>query len=193
VQGLAGTSFSLAAAADLVDATEPDAAGAMRSAAHDLRRWARELRSLLVTIVPPAMRTQGLGPGLTDLAAGLEGRGVAVTVAVDDLPHLDTATQGLLYRAAQEGIRNITRHADATEAALTVALEGDHVLLTLRDDGRGLGPGRDDARRRGSVGLELLGRLVETHGGRLTVTDGDDGGAEMVVSLPASPAAGGRP
>jgi two-component system, NarL family, sensor kinase len=188
VQGLAGTSFTLAAEADRLNAAQPATARVMRSASRDLRRWVRELRSLLVTIAPPALRAQGLGASLTDLAAGLEGRGVAVTVDVDDLGLLDPATEGLLYRAAQEGVRNIARHAGATAAALTVSSDGDSLTLTVRDDGRGLGPGRDEARRRGSVGLELLDRLVQAHGGRLDVADGDGGGVQMVVVLPAAAA-----
>ena len=103
---------------------------------------------------------------------------------------LDPATEGLLYRAAQEGVRNIARHAGATAAALTVTREGDVVTLTVRDDGRGIGPARDEARRHGSVGLELLGQLVQAHGGRLDVADGDGGGVEMVVVLPAAAAPG---
>jgi two-component system NarL family sensor kinase len=188
VQGLAGTSFVLSAEADRVDAAQPDAARVMTSAAGDLRRWVRELRSLLVTIVPPALRAQGLRASLTDLTAGLESRGIAVTVEADDVGQLDTATEGLLYRAAQEGVRNITRHADATTVTLRLTRNDDELLLTLRDNGRGLGTGPEQARRRGSVGLELLDQLVVAHGGRLIVADADGGGVTMVVVLPAAPA-----
>jgi two-component system NarL family sensor kinase len=188
VQGLAGTSFTLAAEADRADARDPAAARAMRSAAGDLRRWVRELRSLLVTIVPPALRAQGLRSSLTDLVAGLEGRGIAVTVSVDDVGPLDETSEILLYRAAQEGVRNVVRHADATSVVLTVTRDdGDQLILTLRDDGRGLADDAHDARRRGSVGLELLGQLVTSHGGRLTVGNVEGGGAELVVVLPAGP------
>jgi signal transduction histidine kinase len=186
VQGLAGTSFTLAAEADRAGPTDPAAAGAMRSAAGDLRRWVRELRSLLVTIVPPALRAQGLRSSLTDLVASLEGRGIAVTVSVDDIGPLDETSEILLYRAAQEGVRNVVRHADATAVVLSVVRDGhDQLTLTLRDDGRGLAEDHRDARRRGSVGLELLGQLVASHGGRLTVGNAQGGGVQLVVVLPA--------
>ena len=186
VQGLAGTSFTLAAEADRAASADPAAAGAMRSAASDLRRWVRELRSLLVTIVPPALRAQGLRSSLTDLVASLEGRGIAVTVSVDDVGPLDETSEILLYRAAQEGVRNVVRHAGATAVVLTVTRDDhDQLILTLRDDGSGLAVDHRDARRRGSVGLELLGQLVASHGGRLTVADAEGGGVELVVVLPA--------
>jgi signal transduction histidine kinase len=188
VQGLAGASFALAAEADRVGAADPAAGRVLRGAAGDLRRWVRELRSLLVTIVPPALHAQGLRNSLTDLTAGLEGRGITVAVRVADVGPLDTATEELLYRAAQEGVRNVVRHADARTVELTVVREGvDRVRLTVRDDGRGLAGGPADARRRGSVGLELLGQLVGAQGGVLSVRDAEGGGAELVVVLPTAP------
>jgi signal transduction histidine kinase len=193
VQGLAGASFTLAAAADSAGAGDPAAARAMRSAAADLRRWVRELRSLVVTIVPPALHAQGLQPSLTDLAATMEGRGIAVTVDADDVGLLDETTEALVYRAAQEGVRNVVRHAEATTVLLSVLRRGEEVVLTVRDDGRGRAETSRDARRRGSVGLDLLGRLVAAQGGRLAVDDVPGGGTELVVVLPADQPAAGTP
>jgi two-component system NarL family sensor kinase len=185
VQELAGTSFALAAEADRAAATHPDGARVMRSAAADLRRWVRELRSLIVTIVPPALHAQGLRSTLTDLAATLEARGIAVTVAVDDVGPLDETSEVLVYRAAQEAVRNVVRHAGAAHVRIAVVRDGRGTLrLTVRDDGSGLDEGYQTARRRGSVGLDLLGQLVAAHGGQLTVGNADGGGVEMVVVLP---------
>jgi signal transduction histidine kinase len=133
------------------------------------------------------LRAQGLRRSLTDLAATLEGRDIAVTVDVADVEPLDEATEALVYRAAQEGVRNVVRHADATAVVLSVARRGlDELVLTVRDNGRGLAD-PDTARRRGSVGLDLLGQLVAAHGGRLSVGDVEDGGTQLVVVLPAGP------
>jgi two-component system, NarL family, sensor kinase len=185
VQGLAGASFTLSAEADRAGSSDPTAARVMQTTAADLRRWVRELRSLVVTIVPPALRAQGLRSSLTDLAATLEGRGIAVTVDVADVEPIDEATEALVYRAAQEGVRNVVRHADATAVVLTVARRGaGELVLTVRDNGRGLTGAQETARRRGSVGLDLLGQLVDAHGGRLTVGDVEDGGTQLVVVLP---------
>lgn len=187
VQELAGTSFTLAAEADRAAATDPDGARVMRSAAADLRRWVRELRSLIVTIVPPALHAQGLRSTLTDLAATLEARGIAVTVAVDDIGPVDETSEVPAYRAAQEGVRNVVRHAEATQVLISVTRDDQGTLrLTVRDDGRGLDQEYGGTRRRGSVGLDLLGQLVAAHGGRLTVANGPAGGVELVVLLPGT-------
>ena len=186
VQGLSGTSLSLTAAAS--KAPDRGSSAAMSAAAADLRRWVRELRSLVVTITPPALHAQGLAASLADLGATLELRGLQVYVDVRDTEDLDEATETLLYRAAQEAVRNVVRHAAATTVSITVGREqDDQLVLRVRDDGRGLTGDDRSARRRGSVGLDLLGGLVSGQGGSLTVDGPAEGGAQLVVRLPVPP------
>jgi len=95
---------------------------------------------------------------------------------------------------------NGARHATSTVAA-TVQEEGPWVVLTVTDDGAGIPPDRRDqvferfarlqegrARDEGGtgLGLALTKRIVEHHGGRIHVEDGDGGGARFVVSLPSA-------
>ena len=183
VQGLSGTSMSLAAAASARTA-DPTSASAMSAAAADLRRWIRELRSLVVTITPPTLHAQGLAASLADLGATLELRGLRVYVDVRDTEGIDEATESLLYRAAQEAVRNVVRHAGATTVSIVIARESEELVLRVRDDGRGI-DSTDTPRRRGSVGLDLLSSLVAGQGGRLTVDGPPGGGTQLMVRLPA--------
>lgn len=188
VQGLAGASYTLTAAADRTRDTDPAAATVMAAAATDLRRWVRELRSLVVTITPPALHAQGLGPSLVDLAATLEVRGVRASVTVSGSEGLDETVEALAFRAAQEAVRNIVRHAEATAAEISLSRPRPDLLqLQIRDDGVGIPTGGDAARRRGSVGLELLGQLVSAQGGSLQVRPRSPVGTELVVQLPVTP------
>jgi two-component system NarL family sensor kinase len=188
VQGLAGTSLTLAAAAEGAARTDPAAAATMAEAGAELRRWVRELRTLVVTVVPPALRAQGLRRSLTDLAATLEGRGIRVEVAVEDVGPVDRTSEVLVYRAAQEAVRNIVRHAAASSVRIAVTRSrGGELRLTVRDDGRGIGAGRKDARSRGSLGLELLAQLADAHGGRLEAGDAEGGGTELTLHVPLDP------
>lgn len=171
VQGLAGASYTLDAS--------PTPEVARRTAA-DLRRWVRELRSLVVTITPPALHAQGLAASLRDLGATLELRGLATTVEVADV-EVPEAVESLAYRTAQEAVRNVVRHAGASHVWL--ALTGSPLVLTVRDDGVGLSPA-DSPRRRGSVGLELLRALAEAQGGTLTVTGEPGAGTTLRLEVP---------
>jgi len=194
VQGLSGASYSLSAAAVRARDNDPDTAQVMDDTAKDLRRWMRELRSLVVTITPPALHIQGLAVSLGDLAATLDVRGVAVTVDITGTEQLDETTETLVYRAAQEAVRNIIRHADASAVTLSVARQGsisghgeEVLVLRVRDDGRGFQTGDTTARSRGSVGLELLSSIVSSHGGTLTVAAALGQGTELVLQVPLMP------
>lgn len=116
-----------------------------------------------------------------------------MNVDVTAAEQLDETTETLVYRAAQEGVRNIVRDADASAVTLSVARDssisgdGQEVLvLRVRDDGRGFETGGTSARSRGSVGLELLAAIVTSHGGTLSVEAAPGEGTELVLKVPVS-------
>jgi len=115
---------------------------------------------------------------------------------VSGTERLDETTETLVYRAAQEAVRNIVRHADATVVTLTVARSERAVsgrreqslVMRVRDDGCGFEAGRNTARSRGSVGLDLLSALVASHGGTLSVESPPTRGTELILTVPLGPA-----
>jgi signal transduction histidine kinase len=87
----------------------------------------------------------------------------------------------LIWRVAQEAIRNAVRHAAASTVRVDVLGEGRHVSLTVADDGAGFdlsANGRQD-----SYGLRGLQSLVVDGGGRLHVESAPGAGTtvRMVV------------
>ncbi|ROP27237.1 sensor histidine kinase [Pseudokineococcus lusitanus] len=196
VQGLSGTALSLSAAASATAARgETAGADVLRSTAADLRRWVRELRTLVVTVTPPALHEQGLRAALVDLAAVLELRGCAVDVRVEgDLGPgaLDLPTESLVFRAAQEAVRNTVKHAGADRVDISLVRAEDDLVLEVTDDGAGYDPGAVAPRRRGSVGLELLGSLALQQDGRLTTRSSPGRGTTVALRLPVPRPRDGR-
>ena len=193
LQGLSGASYSLSAAAGGVRAAgDNDAANSVERTALDLRRWVRELRTLVVTITPPALHQQGLAASLADLASTMEVRGVeaSIDVTAGEGLALDEATEALVYRVAQEAVRNVVRHADAGRAILALEVDrpAGRLRLTVTDDGRGYDVAQAGARARGSVGLELLRALVAERGGSLTSTSSAGTGTTLALSVPLTAA-----
>jgi two-component system NarL family sensor kinase len=127
----------------------------------------RSLRSLLVEIHPPDLGATGLSAALEDLVAPAASRGIAVSVVVEDVTGVSEATLALVWRVAQEAVRNTIRHAGATRLELGVLRSADLVVLEVRDDGTGflLGERQDPT----SFGLRGLQSLAADHGGRLEV------------------------
>lgn len=196
VQGLTGASYSLSAAAVRTGESKESMAQVMTDTAKDLRRWMRELRSLVVTITPPALHEHGLPRALADLGATLELRDLRIDFDVTAADGLDETTETLVYRAAQEAVRNIVRHADASAVRLSVtrvvtatsARRMECLVLRVSDDGCGFDTDGSSARHRGSVGLELLDAIVTSHGGALTVDSFVNQGTEVTVTVPLKPA-----
>jgi two-component system, NarL family, sensor kinase len=188
VQGLAGASYTLSDAGNRVRAAgQPDVADTLADTAGSLRQWVRELRSLIVTVTPPALHSEGLRAALTDLVATLQARGIGVELDVRVSETLTETAESLVYRVAQEAVRNVVRHAHATKVQLIVVEENDSIQLQVTDDGRGFDPSTS-TRRQGSVGLNLLAALVQQRGGNLRVESGAGHGTTVTLRLPVYPA-----
>ena len=189
VQGLAGASYALTEAANRSrNDGQTEVAATLTDLARNLRQWVRELRSLIVTVTPPALHNEGIQAALTDLVATLEARRIDVDLDVHVGDSLNETDESLVYRVAQEGIRNVARHSDATKVHLFVTEEDGWLVLRLADDGKGFDTSASN-RQEGSVGLALLAALVHQKGGAVRVESAEGDGTTMTLRLPleASP------
>ncbi|MCU0307974.1 MAG: histidine kinase [Thermoleophilia bacterium] len=186
VQHLAGTAYGLAAAAGEVRTAPPEQTEqALDEATEGVRQSIRHLRSLIVEIHPPNLRASGLAAALPDLVAPLAARGVQARIEVEPGLRLGEEAEGLLFRGAQEAIRNVLAHSDARSVDITVRGEGGVARLVVADDGRGI-DAAEHARRRGEghLGLELLDQLAQAMGGRLEIAPGRDAGTVLTLEVP---------
>jgi signal transduction histidine kinase len=186
VQELAGHSFEMAAAAEH-DQSNAELRRVLGASAAGTRNAIRQLRSMLLEIYPPALRSHGLAAALPDAVAPLSARGVKVTLEIDEGLQMPEETEQLVFRAAQEAIRNAGAHAAACNVDILVTRTGDTVRLRVADDGRGFDG--DDVRARradGHLGLAMLRDLAEAAGGTLTVTSEPGSGTAVELEVPAS-------
>jgi signal transduction histidine kinase len=182
VQNLAGVSFNLTAASQSVGTATPQETNeVLTEAASDTRRAIRELRSLLVDIYPPDLHRTGLEAALRDLVAPLAPRGIDADLDVPERLDLTPAAETLLYRSAQEALRNVVKHAGATHVRLSVQQDDGVARLTVSDDGRGFDPEHVGD---GHMGLQLLTDLAREAGGELSVDSSPDGGTRVRVEVP---------
>ncbi len=181
VQDLTGVSLTLSAAQR--QGNTADVAG---EAADRVRSSVKALRSLLVEIYPPNLHEEGLRAALGDLASTIANRDIAVHRTLD--PSLDAVSPqaaSLLYRVAQEALRNVVAHAAATSVTMVGGVERDVAHVQVDDDGRGFAPSTLEARgRQGHLGLRALSGLIADAGGSLTVTSAVGRGTRVRVELP---------
>jgi signal transduction histidine kinase len=182
VQELAGTAFALSGTAR-EPSLSPELREELKGTSQALRRSLRQLRSLLVEIHPPGLNASGLGAALEDLTATAGSSGTTTSVSVEGVEGAPDHVVTLVWRVAQEAIRNAVRHAHASN--LTVEVRGDErqVRLMVRDDGVGFDP--SGAARESSYGLRGLQSLVEDGGGRVRVDSAPGVGTmvEMAVQM----------
>jgi signal transduction histidine kinase len=183
VQDLAGVAYGLSAAARDERAADGEQ---LEQSAETVRESVRALRSLIVDLYPPNLREEGLESALQDLTDRARGRGVSTSLAVDEpVRHVPDSVAGLLYRSAQEGLRNVVDHAGASSARLDVSLVDHTAVLQLTDDGRGFDEQLLAERvAAGHVGLKALRGLLADAGGSLEVDSRPGAGTTMRVRVP---------
>jgi signal transduction histidine kinase len=193
VQDLVGVSFELAGAAR-EGGMPPPAAALLDQASDSIRANITSLRSMLLDIYPPDLAATGLGPALEDLAADASSEALHVAVDAAALPDsLPLPVSQLLYRAAREGVRNVTAHAHATQASIEAgardAAPGGRgrttAWVSVTDDGVGFEPEAAEARAdEGHLGLRGLRGVVQDVGGTFRVDTAPGHGTTMHVEVP---------
>ncbi|MDN4162030.1 sensor histidine kinase [Nocardioides abyssi] len=179
VQDIAGTTFSVTALSR--DPAVPEQARATLDGAGDnLRDSLRALRSLLAEIHPPDLHADGLEPALGDLVAPATNAGIQASVDVSGVDGASDAAVALVWRVAQEAVRNALRHSQATTVAVTVRSVDSRLRLEVVDDGIGFDPAVSGPDR---YGLKGLRSLVKDIGGEIDVISAPGAGTTVRMEV----------
>jgi signal transduction histidine kinase len=144
------------------------------------------VRDLSLGLRPSMLDDFGLAPALEWLARDFQRRAdLDVRLATTGpMSALSEAQRTCIYRVVQEALTNCARHAAASRVDIAVTIEGRSVLVTVRDDGRGLSPSMR-ASGLGLVGIEERAREL---GGSFEIGPGPSPGTTLRVRLPIRPA-----
>jgi len=99
-----------------------------------------------------------------------------------DFGSLSKGVSTAVYRALQESLTNIGRHAGARSAWVMLALEDGELLVEVEDDGRGIAPG--DLAKVRSLGLKGMRERVAYLGGSLEIGRAPRGGTRLRLRVP---------
>ena len=155
----------------------------LRRVAAALERALGEIRSFIGTFRPPEFERRPVGQiveGLIVQHESITGNSVDLELG-EELPEISVALKIAIYRILQEALANATRHADASEHAVRLMVEGDELVLEVRDDGRGfdvagiLESESDVGVTGGHFGLRGMRDRVEIMNGTLEIDSGADG------------------
>ncbi|WP_217913858.1 sensor histidine kinase [Miltoncostaea marina] len=147
------------------------------------RRATAELRELAAGIHPAILVHRGLAAAVRGVTARSRPP-VELDVVEARFP---PSVESTAYFVVAEALTNVSKYAEASRARVRVAVEGDDLVVEVRDDGRG---GADPAR---GTGLRGLRDRLEALGGGLAVGDAEPRGTLVRARLPLTPAGGPGP
>ena len=149
----------------------------------DLRRLTQHLR-------PRVFDDHGLVAALEWLAdCLLDQYGIEARVqAVGALPEHSPETQLLLFRIAQEALRNVGRHSGATQAVVSLHAQRGGITMTVADNGSGfrLTESLSELAKKGKLGLLGMDERARLLGGTLDIRTMPRRGTTITVELPYS-------
>ena len=206
IQGIGALRLQLANARDLDD--KEALSTAVDAALEGLGTEIDGLRHLITELRPAALDDLGLAAALEALARraqaidGLEVKtqidlsGIADSApdaAENGGPRLDAELESTIYRVVQEALTNVSRHAQATRAVISVVSHDGEVQASVTDDGQGLpdtarlGPRGDGLE--GGFGMSGMRERAELVGGELEWARAPERGTIMRLTVPLA----GRP
>ena len=141
-----------------------------------------ELRRIARNLMPETLLKYGLAIALSDFCKGLENKETKISFQHyglrEDMPK---ATQIMVYRIIQELISNALKHAGATIILAQCLQNGNHLSITVEDDGIGF-----DLKQTGQpsgMGLSNVKNRIAYLGGKLDIHSEEDIGTTVNVEL----------
>lgn len=190
-QGLSSQQMLLQAADRVWDTDPAKARTHVRTAESITELGLTEARRFVHDLAPADLADGGgLDEALRTLAARTaQDAGLPVRFHSEGMPaQLPDRTQSALLRIAQGALANVTEHANASTAALTLTHLDDQVVLDIADDGRGFTPTEQPpASDRRGHGLPAIRARARQLGGTLTIESAPGEGTVLSVAIPLTP------
>src|SRR5207302_2529282 len=191
VQNLAGSAFAMAAKASEIKGKgsadgDPEVLELLQHSAAETRAAMQDLRTLIIELAPPTLRREGLHAALVEILQTLRSAGTKTRLELPSNLRLRPDRASLIFRVAQEVLRNVVAHADAKHVSVALKETDGRAVFKIIDDGKGF-TNKQVARRRaeGHVGTSAIVELAEEAGGTLDIESEPGKGTRVTLSVPA--------
>jgi signal transduction histidine kinase len=151
-------------------------------------RTVKEIRSMLFTLRPIALETEGLVAALNQYAENLR-ENDALPVEIDAEGYqdcLDTEVQGVVFAILEEAVNNAKKHAQASRIWLRLAVQGDLFVAQVTDNGIGFDVDSVESGygSRGSLGMINLRERAALVGGNINIESMPGRGTRVTLLVP---------
>jgi signal transduction histidine kinase len=169
------------AAKVMMDSDPGRALDAMNKAQELTQKGLNRVRESVTALRESPVSNRPLAEAIASLVKEAQSTGLVTEFKVAGEPQaLENKVALALYRAAQEGLTNVCRHARASRVDVLLDFQPDEVRLEVRDNGVGA------AETTGGFGLLGIRERVQLLGGRLEINTGVGKGFCLAASVPMS-------
>lgn len=141
-----------------------------------------EIRLLSHSLIAPSLENTQLGDALQNIMNTVSAGGI-IKVHADLKRFNENTSSGKLklciYRIVQEQFNNILKHAHASIVYITLAHEGDKLVLLIKDNGRGF----DKLKKTAGVGLLNISTRASLFNGEMEVISSPGNGCELLITF----------
>ncbi len=143
-------------------------------------------RSLTFELSPPVLHELGFGPAVEWLGEQMEKmHGFEFVFCNNDEPKpVDEEVGIFLFTSVRELLVNVAKHASASKVQVSIAKNGEEMLVEVRDDGRGFLPSKADLRSKG-FGLFSIRERLQHLGGHMSIDSTLSKGTVVTLTAPA--------
>jgi PAS domain S-box-containing protein len=188
-QNLTGLSIAIQnMKASLSNQSQETVAAEINDAQTLLEDTTRHIRDIMAELYLPELEDHGLAAALETYADRVASR--ANLDLVVDLPEtplrLSSDVRVALFRAAQEAISNVLKHADATQLEISLQRENGRVRLRVEDNGQGFEPSPESPKETPSWGLKIMRERIESIGGKVQIESKPGEGTRVTFEIERS-------
>ena len=140
-----------------------------------------QARSVAKGLHPVDVDAHGLAAALRDLASRTSREVSCRLRCARSVPISDNVVAQHLYRIAQEAVTNAVKHARPSRITITLGIRGNHLALSVRNDGSGLPVAFHHAT---GMGVRLMRYRADVIGGNFQIQPLKDGGTRVLCTLP---------
>lgn len=141
------------------------------------------IREICADLRPPALDYAGLVAAVEAYVSQFSRR-AGIPVAFEyarEAIRPPAEVESMLFRIVQEALTNVAKHAQATRARVSLAVDNAEIVLTIRDDGRGFAP--DQPAGHAGLGLINMREMAEFLGGTFDIQSSPDDGTRIDVTI----------
>ena len=182
---LVSLAMTIGLAQTKLDNDLPEAKKLIAEAHEDAKSALVELRNVVRGIAPTILADRGLDAALSSVVQRAENLGVPATLEIHLPRRLPDETESVAYFVVAEALTNVAKHAQATQAIVTVRLDesANQLHVSVFDNGRG---GAEVTNSDDATGLRGLEERVRAARGTFSVSSPATGPTIVTAVLPCA-------